>query len=106
LSSQSAKIHYTAIVDKKVKLDEDVVVGPNCILIGKIKLDKKVRLCQNVVIYEKTEIGEATFIGDNVVIAHPDRAQLDLILKSNEIFHRVMGEKIQIGKNDRDRDYC
>ena len=82
-----------------MKYDEDVVVGPNCILIGKIKLNKKVRLCQNVVIYEKTEVGEATFIGDNVVIAHPDQAQLDIIFKSNEIFHRVMGEKVQIGKS-------
>ncbi|MFX1464963.1 MAG: DapH/DapD/GlmU-related protein [Promethearchaeota archaeon] len=99
MSPESGKIHYTAIVDKKVKFDEDVVVGPNCILIGKIKLDKKVRLCQNVVIYEKTEIGDATFVGDNVVIGHPDQAQLDLILKSNEVFHRVMGEKVQIGKN-------
>ncbi len=99
MGTQSIKIHNTAIIDKKAKFDEDVVIGPNCILIGKIKLDKKVRLSQNVVIYEKTEIGEATFIGDNVVIAHPDQAQLDLILKSNEVFHRVMGEKVQIGKN-------
>jgi acetyltransferase-like isoleucine patch superfamily enzyme len=106
LGSQSVKFHSTAIIDKKVKCDEDVVIGPNCILTGKIKLDKKVRLCQNVVIYEKTEIGEATFIGDNVVIGHPDVAQLDLIMRSNEILPKIANETVEIGNNCVIRSGC
>lgn len=104
MGTQSTKIHNTAVVDQKVNYDEGVTIGPLCVLMGKIKLNKKVRICQNVVIYEKTEIGEATFIGDHVVVGHPDRAQLDLLMRSNEI--SIPGDTVQIGKNCVIRSGC
>jgi acetyltransferase-like isoleucine patch superfamily enzyme len=106
MGTQSTKIHNTAVVDQKVNYDDGVTIGPLCVLMGKIKLNKKVRICQNVVIYEKTEIGDATFIGDNCVISHPDVAQLDLIMRSSEIFPKIANETVEIGKNCVIRSGC
>lgn len=52
------EIHATAIVDKEALLDEEVSVGPYCIVGRGARIRKGTRLVSHVVIEGKTEIGE------------------------------------------------
>ncbi|GAB4407069.1 MAG: acyl-ACP--UDP-N-acetylglucosamine O-acyltransferase [Thermodesulfovibrionales bacterium] len=50
-------IHTTAIVDREASIDEDVFIGPFCIIGRGVRLKKETRLISNVVIEGKTEVG-------------------------------------------------
>lgn len=52
------KIHPTAIVDPKAKLDGDVEVGPFCVIGEHVTIGKGTRLISHVTIDGWTEIGE------------------------------------------------
>jgi UDP-N-acetylglucosamine acyltransferase len=52
------KIHPTAIVDPKAKLDGDVEIGPFCVIREHVTIGKGTRLLSHVTIDGWTEIGE------------------------------------------------
>ncbi len=52
------EIHNTAIVDKAALIDEDVSIGPFCIVGGGVKIGRGTRLLSNVIIEGRTEIGQ------------------------------------------------
>jgi UDP-N-acetylglucosamine acyltransferase len=54
----ATEIHATAIVDKGAFIDEDVAIGPFCIISSGVKIRKGTRLLSNVLVEGKTEIGE------------------------------------------------
>jgi UDP-N-acetylglucosamine acyltransferase len=54
----ATEIHATAIVDKGASIDEEVSIGPFCIIGGGVKIGKGTRLLSNVLVEGKTEIGE------------------------------------------------
>ncbi|MEO5360008.1 MAG: acyl-ACP--UDP-N-acetylglucosamine O-acyltransferase [Nitrospirota bacterium] len=51
------QIHPTAIVGADTKIDDEVVIGPFCIIGDGVKIAKGTRLISNIVIDEYTEIG-------------------------------------------------
>lgn len=52
------EIHPTAIIEPKASIDENVYVGPFCIVSAGAKIKKGTRLISNVIIEGNTEIGE------------------------------------------------
>ena len=57
-----ADIHPTAIIQDGAELDEDVSIGPYCIVGGNVKIGKGTRLLSNVIIEGETGIGESCTI--------------------------------------------
>jgi len=53
-----AKIHATAIIDSKAKVDADVEIGPYCIVKNGVSIKKGTKLLSNVIVEGATEIGE------------------------------------------------
>ncbi len=52
------EIHTTAIVDSAASIDEDVFIGPFCIIGKGAEIRRGVRLLSNVIVEGRTEIGE------------------------------------------------
>ncbi|HWR59107.1 MAG TPA: acyl-ACP--UDP-N-acetylglucosamine O-acyltransferase [Thermodesulfovibrionales bacterium] len=52
------EIHNTAIVDKTAAIDENVSIGPFCIVGGGVRISRGTRLMSNVIVEGRTEIGE------------------------------------------------
>ncbi len=52
-----ADIHPSAVVDKKVELGADVVIGPGCVIGPNVKIADRTRLVAHVYIETHTEIG-------------------------------------------------
>lgn len=52
------KIHPSSIVSKEADIDDDVYIGPYCIIDGKVKISKGTRLISHIVIEGNTTIGE------------------------------------------------
>lgn len=57
-----AEIHPTAIIGNKADIDEDVSIGPFCIISDTVTIRKGTRVMSNVVIEGRTEIGEGCTI--------------------------------------------
>jgi UDP-N-acetylglucosamine acyltransferase len=53
-----AKVHESAVVDKKASLAKDVVVGPNCVIDGRVTIDSGTVLDANVVVGKGVQIGK------------------------------------------------
>lgn len=60
--SSTAKVHSTAILQGNIELEDDVYIGPYCLLDGTIKLGKGVKLLSHVVIMGNTSIQQNTVI--------------------------------------------
>lgn len=58
----AAEIHNTAIIDKEALIDEDVFIGPYCIINSRVKIKKGTRLISNVILEGRTEISEGCTI--------------------------------------------
>jgi UDP-N-acetylglucosamine acyltransferase len=56
------EVHPTAIIEREVELEEDVFIGPYCIIGKGARIRRGVRLISNVIIEGRTEIGEETTI--------------------------------------------
>jgi UDP-N-acetylglucosamine acyltransferase len=54
----TTEIHSTAIVDKEALIDENVFIGPFCVIGRGAQIRKGTRLASHVVVEGKTEIGE------------------------------------------------
>jgi UDP-N-acetylglucosamine acyltransferase len=57
-----AQIHATAIVDRKAEIDDDVQVGPYCVVGAGVKIGSGSRLKSHVVVEGRTTLGEANTI--------------------------------------------
>jgi len=92
----TTEIHKTAIIDPKAVIDEDVSIGPFCIVGEGVKLKKGARLMSNVIIEGNTEIGEGCQIYPFASIGLPPQ---DIKYK---------GEKtgVRIGNNNIIREYA
>jgi UDP-N-acetylglucosamine acyltransferase len=91
----ATEIHSSAIVDKEALLDEDVIIGPNCIIEKGVKIGKATRLFSNVVVYGTTEIGENCQIYPFATIGFPPQ---DLKYKGEDT-------RVNIGSNNIIREY-
>ncbi len=90
------EIHATAIVDKEALLDEEVSVGPYCVVGRDARIRKGTRLVSHVVIEGKTEIGEDCVIHPFVGIGLPPQ---DLKYRNEET-------GVSIGKRNVIREYA
>ncbi|MBI5188653.1 MAG: acyl-ACP--UDP-N-acetylglucosamine O-acyltransferase [Nitrospirae bacterium] len=89
------EIHPTAIVDPKAEIDEDVSIGPFCIIGEGVRIRKGTKLISNVIVEGNTEIGENCTIYPFTSIGLPPQ---DL---------KYRGEKtgVKIGDNNIIREY-
>lgn len=64
-------IHKTSVVDKKAEIDEDVYIGPYCVIEGKVVIKRGTKLLSHVVIQGNTVIGEECIISPFASIGGP-----------------------------------
>lgn len=74
-------IHQSSIINKKAEIDEDVYIGPYCIIDGRVKISKGTKLISHIVIDGNTEIGQNNTIYPFTSIGTPPQ---DLKYKSEE----------------------
>lgn len=64
------KIHPTAIVSKKAKIDKSVEIGPYCIIEGDVKIGPGTKLLSSVCVCSGTTIGSDNQIHMGAVLGH------------------------------------
>ncbi|MCS7281647.1 MAG: acyl-ACP--UDP-N-acetylglucosamine O-acyltransferase [Desulfobacterota bacterium] len=74
-------IHRTSIVDVRAEIDDDVYIGPYCVIEGKVTIKRGTRLISHVVIQGKTTIGEECTISPFASIGGPPQ---DVTYKGEE----------------------
>jgi UDP-N-acetylglucosamine acyltransferase len=89
------EIHSTAVVDKDALIDEDVFIGPFCVIGRGAQIRKGSRLVSHVLIEGKTEIGEGCQIYPFASIGFPPQ---DIKYKGEET-------GVTIGSNNIIREY-
>ncbi|MEJ2697046.1 MAG: acyl-ACP--UDP-N-acetylglucosamine O-acyltransferase [Candidatus Sulfobium sp.] len=89
------KIHDTAIVDPSAELDDDVEIGPFCIIHRGVKIEKGSRLISHVVVEGDTQIGEGCMIHSFSSIGFPPQ---DLKYKGERT-------RLAIGRGNIIREY-
>ena len=89
-----AKIHPSAVVEKDVRLGQDVAIGPNCVVRGGVSIGDSTVLEANVVIEKGVQIGKENRFYPNCVIgALPqmlglgDREIGGIVIGDRNIFH-------------------
>lgn len=94
--SKKAKVDSTAIfLNGNIIIEDDVYIGPYCVISGNVKLSKGSRLINHVSISGNTEIGEATTI---YPFASIGSAPQDIKYKGEQTY-------LIIGKNNVIREY-
>ncbi len=66
-----AQVHPSAVIDKTVKLGDDVVVGPNCVIDAGASIGAGTIFDANVVIGPNVKIGSGNQLYPNCVIGRP-----------------------------------
>jgi UDP-N-acetylglucosamine acyltransferase len=64
----STRIHPSAVVGPKVELDEEVEIGPLCLVEGSIRIGARTRLIGHVTILGNTTVGTDNVLHPNCVI--------------------------------------
>ncbi len=82
----ATEIHATAIIDKDASIDENVVIGPYCIIGSGANIKRGAKLISHVVIEGKTEIGEECTIYPFTGIGLPPQ---DMKYKNEETGVRI-----------------
>jgi UDP-N-acetylglucosamine acyltransferase len=90
-----SQIHKTAIVSSKAEIDEDVVIGPYCIIGDNVRIGKGTRLINHVQIEGITEIGENCTIFPFTSIGFPPQ----------DIKYKGQPTGVKIGSNNTIREY-
>ena len=90
------EIHPTAIVSKKVKLSDDIKIGPFTIIGDGVKIGPQTKIGANCIIEGNTSIGSGCEVFTGAVIG--SRPQ-DLKYKGEKSF-------LEIGDNNIIREYC
>ncbi len=88
-------IHNTAIIHKGAEIDEDVTIGPYCIIGEKVKIGSGSILHNNVVIEGKTEIGQNNEIFPFTTIGLPPQ----------DLKYEGQDTGVKIGNNNTIREY-
>ncbi|HHN64275.1 MAG TPA: acyl-ACP--UDP-N-acetylglucosamine O-acyltransferase [Nitrospirae bacterium] len=91
----ATNVHPTAIIDESVELDEDVTVGPYCIIRGDVKIGKGTEIHNNVVIEGNTSIGSSCRIFPFTSIGLPPQ----------DLKYRDEPTGVRIGSNNLIREY-
>ena len=89
------EIHPTAILEPGVKIEEDVSIGPFCILKGEVLIKKGTRLVSNVIIEGRTEIGESCTIYPFASLGLPPQ----------DVKYKGEPTALRIGDNNTIREY-
>lgn len=89
------EIHKTAIVSPKAEIDDDVYIGPFCIVGDGVSIKKGTRLMSNIVVEGNTEIGQECTIYPFAAIGLPPQ---DLKYKNEKT-------SLKIGKKNIIREY-
>jgi len=89
------EIHKTAIVSPKAEIDDDVVIGPYCIIGDNVKIGKGTRLINQIQIEGITEIGENCTIFPFTTIGFPPQ----------DIKYKGERTGVKIGNNNIIREY-
>jgi UDP-N-acetylglucosamine acyltransferase len=85
------KIHPTAIVEKGVQLDDDVVIGPHCVVDGQVSIGAGTVLDPKVVISGRVTIGRGNrFYPNSVIGCCPQVLGFDQDTKIGEL---VIGDR-------------
>lgn len=74
-------IHKTSIVDSKAEIDDDVYIGPYCVIEGKVTIKRGTKLLSHVVVQGRTTIGEDCIISPFASIGGPPQ---DITYKGEE----------------------
>lgn len=90
-----AKIHETAVVSSKAEIDDEVTVGPYCVIGAGVKISKGTKLISHVQIEGNTEIGENCHIYPFAVIGFPPQ----------DIKYQGEPTGVKIGKNTIVREF-
>jgi len=90
------KVHPTAIVSKKAKIDSGVEIGPYAIIEDDVKIASGVKIYAHAYICNGTQIGEGTEVHMGAILGH---APQDLAFKGGKTY-------LKIGKNNIIREYA
>lgn len=74
-------IHKTSIVDSKAEIDDNVYIGPYCVIEGKVTIKRGTKLLSHVVVQGRTTIGEDCIISPFASIGGPPQ---DITYKGEE----------------------
>lgn len=91
-----SKIHRTAIVDPKAKIDANVEIGPFCVVSKGVRIGKGTRLVSHVVVEGVTDIGENCIIYPFSCIGFPPQ----------DIKYEGEKTKLAIGNSNIIREYA
>lgn len=91
----ATEIHPTAIIDSSVEIDDDVKIGPYCIIRDNVKISKGTEIFNNVVIEGNTTIGESCKIFPFTTIGLPPQ----------DLKYKAEPTGVKIGKNNLIREY-
>ena len=86
-------IHSEAIIHEDSCIENFTVIGKG------VKIEKDVYISKGVCIYGKALIREGTYIGENSIIGHPQRFQLQNVIKSKRPSTDFEGPEVTIGEN-------
>jgi UDP-N-acetylglucosamine acyltransferase len=89
------EIHKTAIVSNKAEIENDVVIGPYCIIGDNVKINKGTKLISHVSIEGITEIGENCTIFPFTIIGFPPQ----------DIKYKGEPTGVKIGNNNIIREF-
>jgi UDP-N-acetylglucosamine acyltransferase len=91
-----SKIHRTAIVDPKAKIDANVEIGPFCVVNKGVRIGKGTRLVSHIVVEGVTDIGENCIIYPFSCIGFPPQ----------DIKYEGEKTKLIIGNSNIIREYA
>jgi UDP-N-acetylglucosamine acyltransferase len=92
----ATEIDSTAIVHKGAVLDEDVTIGPYCVIGGAVKIGRSCRLVSHVYIEGSTEVGQGCTIHPFATVGLPPQ---DVKYKGEDTI-------LKIGSNNVIREYA
>lgn len=91
-----AKVHASAVVDKKAELGDDVEIGPGCIVGPNVKIGPRTRLIAHVYIETNTEIGADCTIYPFASLGAPPQ----------DTSYKGEPTRVVIGDNNTFREHC
>ena len=88
----------TSIVHKEAKIGENVKIGDFSIIGKGVRLENGVYISNGVKIYGKALIKQGTYIGENTIIGHPQRNQLNNMIKDSISPNDYESPQVNIGE--------
>lgn len=87
------KIHAEVNISDSAFIDDMTIIGKG------VTLEDDVYISNGVKIYGKTTIKKNTYIGENSIIGHPQRKELNWIVKNKKSPMEFEGPEVIIGEN-------